>query len=98
MKAFFYSLFLFCLIGVACAPAGEAEKQAPPEDPGKVLAETYCSSCHLYTGPEMLDQNTWKNFILIRMGAFMGIFYDNITYHDNDCFSGMGHLETTCSG
>lgn len=36
------------------------------------LAKTYCSTCHLFPQPDILDQKTWEEYILPRMGAMMG--------------------------
>ncbi len=42
------------------------------EDRGKMLAETYCGSCHLYPDPNILDKATWENGVLPEMGIRMG--------------------------
>jgi len=39
---------------------------------GESLAKVHCSTCHLYPEPDLLDKYTWSNFVLIRMGAFLG--------------------------
>jgi hypothetical protein len=41
---------------------------------GKQLSLSQCSSCHLYSAPEMLPRHIWKEEVLPRMGAFMGIY------------------------
>lgn len=69
----------------ACGPAEQAPEQVavPVADhPGKALFDMYCQSCHQLPDPADLDQKTWKNSILVRMGAYMGIYYDNVRYHD----------------
>jgi len=40
---------------------------------GKVLAESYCSTCHSYPAPSLLPKDIWKNHVLPQMAAFMGI-------------------------
>lgn len=40
---------------------------------GKELATTYCTSCHKLPKPGELDQSTWQNIVLPRMGAMMGV-------------------------
>lgn len=34
-------------------------QQEPKEHPDETLAKQYCSNCHLYTGPELLDKTSW---------------------------------------
>ena len=43
---------------------------------GKILANTYCSSCHKFPQPDLLAKSHWKEYILPRMGEFMGIYRD----------------------
>ena len=40
---------------------------------GEALAKQYCSSCHLYTAPDLLDKKTWKENVLPNMGWRLGI-------------------------
>lgn len=49
---------------------------------GEALSKLYCASCHMYPEPSLLDKATWGNFVLVRMGAFMGIFRDGTQYVD----------------
>ncbi len=46
---------------------------------GEALAKVYCSSCHLYPEPTLLDRKSWENYILPRMGYMLGIYPDSIT-------------------
>ncbi|MBC7830178.1 MAG: VCBS repeat-containing protein [Chitinophagaceae bacterium] len=39
---------------------------------GKQLAKTYCSNCHLFPEPSLLDKITWKNNVLPAMGKLLG--------------------------
>src|SRR5688572_28738645 len=41
---------------------------------GKVLAATYCQSCHLLPEPSLLDSKTWQEGVLPAMGPRLGIF------------------------
>lgn len=41
---------------------------------GKELAVQYCSGCHQYPKPELLDKSTWQNYVLPRMGYMLGIY------------------------
>ena len=47
---------------------------------GEELAKTYCVACHQYPTPDLLDKKTWSEFVLIRMGAFMGIYQEGEQY------------------
>lgn len=40
---------------------------------GKKLAQTYCSSCHLFTEPALLDKSTWVKSVLPNMALRLGI-------------------------
>jgi hypothetical protein len=42
---------------------------------GKILAATYCQSCHVLPDPLMLDTKTWENGVLPAMGPRLGIFF-----------------------
>lgn len=48
---------------------------------GLINANLYCSSCHKFPTPDLLDKSTWENTILPRMGCFLGI-YGNINWAD----------------
>jgi hypothetical protein len=39
---------------------------------GEALAKVHCQSCHKLPDPAMLDKKTWINFVLPKMGAFLG--------------------------
>ncbi len=41
---------------------------------GKNLSQQYCISCHLYASPDLLPGHIWKEEVLPRMGAFLGIY------------------------
>lgn len=38
------------------------------------LARKYCSACHLFPDPDLLDRKTWETQTLPAMGPFVGIF------------------------
>jgi len=42
------------------------------------LARIYCGSCHQFTEPALLDQETWKNRVLPRMALRMGILPQDV--------------------
>lgn len=37
------------------------------------LAQQYCRSCHLLPTPGLLDKQTWLNYVLPKMGEFLGL-------------------------
>ncbi len=41
---------------------------------GKNLSQQYCISCHMYATPDLLPVHIWKEEVLPRMGAFLGIY------------------------
>jgi hypothetical protein len=73
-------------LAFACNPTTKegSETGLPSTEPkGKQLMTQYCGACHAVPAPTDLDQKTWKNHILIRMSAYMGIYNDNIQYYDS---------------
>lgn len=44
---------------------------------GRRFSEIYCSSCHIYPEPELLDKQTWLTQALPAMGPKMGIYEHN---------------------
>lgn len=76
---------LSVLLIMACGgPAAEPSAAAPaPKHPGKDLHTLYCGSCHAIPDPGELDKKTWRDHILVRMGAYMGIYNDNTRYYDS---------------
>lgn len=53
------------------------------DHPGKQYYTRYCGLCHGIPEPTELDKTTWKDYILVRMGAYMGIYFDNTQYYDS---------------
>jgi hypothetical protein len=48
---------------------------------GDQLAHRYCSGCHLFPEPELLDSYTWQNGVLPAMAPMLGIFkHQFLTY------------------
>ncbi|SDE44242.1 Repeat domain-containing protein [Mucilaginibacter pineti] len=43
---------------------------------GEVLSKKYCTSCHAYPSPSLLNKQTWANHVLPAMGAFADLFKD----------------------
>ncbi|MEO0727760.1 MAG: VCBS repeat-containing protein [Bacteroidota bacterium] len=71
----------FCFISGTCLSlllllACQAEVTTPPNNPtaNAHVVEQHCGRCHAVPTPQDLDQATWKNYVLPRMGYFMGIY------------------------
>lgn len=77
---FILSLIIFSIYG-GCLPKKDKSdlerlyeiSQAVSDNmTGEELARAYCSSCHKFADPALLDRETWKN-VLPQMGVRMGI-------------------------
>lgn len=73
---FFSLFFLFQCTENTSTPEPEVVKT------GEELSKIYCVSCHMYPSPDLLDKKTWADFVLIRMGNFLGIYQDGNKYVD----------------
>lgn len=58
------------------------QKSSPPEERGKQLAQGVCGSCHLVPSPSDLDKTSWEQYILPRMGYFLGVYEDSTSRED----------------
>ncbi len=68
-----------CLWSIICCSSGEKRNQDDFEselDPGETLAKRYCTSCHLFPEPGLLDKNTWTEHALPAMAHRLGIYPD----------------------
>jgi hypothetical protein len=65
-KLFFFATLFVCFI------LSISFYNSPPPD-GEKLAKSYCSSCHLFPEPNLLDKKTWKDKVLPNMGWRLGI-------------------------
>ncbi len=86
-RAYFWGLLLLPF-WIGCSGGGPTKIDDPgsavaTEPKGKQLMTQYCGSCHTVPSPSDLDQKTWKNHILVRMSAYMGIYNDNQRYYDS---------------
>ena len=59
---------LFSCNNASRFPSKNAEK-------GFHLAQQYCKSCHQFPEPELLDKTTWAQYVLPKMGGFLGFRY-----------------------
>src|SRR5687768_15702359 len=46
----------------------------------EALAKKYCTSCHSFPQPQLLDKHSWKDGVLPRMAVKLGIAYYNGNY------------------
>lgn len=51
---------------------GQLNSVAPKS--GRALAKQYCSSCHRYPEPNLLDKTAWREHVLPPMGYMLGIY------------------------
>jgi len=65
-----YKYIIFFLLGLHFYSTIQAQNETLLK--GKILAESYCSSCHSYPSPSLLPQDIWKTRVLPHMAAFMG--------------------------
>src|ERR1051325_5103873 len=47
--------------------ASEANPTSSADSPGRVLAKQYCSACHVFPEPDLLDKKTWRDQTLRRL-------------------------------
>lgn len=67
-------LFVFTIaLALAIACQNKPKSEATPPDGGE-LSELYCSGCHAYPKPELLDSTSWHDHMLPRMGNFYGYY------------------------
>ncbi|MEO6719439.1 MAG: VCBS repeat-containing protein [Ferruginibacter sp.] len=69
MKYYAWCLFISFFI-ISCNNLHTKKESA-----GEQTAKKYCSSCHLFPEPGLLDKNSWKQNVLPPMGAMLGIDY-----------------------
>lgn len=76
MKKIEHLLIIIILLSFSCKSTTKEKEILHPE--GKVLAEKYCQSCHLLPDPKELPQSIWKNDVLPKMGARLGMLTGKI--------------------
>ncbi len=65
VKLFPSLLFIgFVLLCLSCQTQSQLENK---------LARQYCSSCHLFPEPGLLDKTTWNKKVLPKMGLYLGL-------------------------
>ena len=74
-----YSLLIIVLY--SCSQTA-AEKRVQN---GKQLARVYCSTCHAFPDPNLLDKKSWFSGVLPKMGSLMGFRqFESATYFEDD--------------
>ncbi|MFO7825221.1 MAG: FG-GAP-like repeat-containing protein [Cyclobacterium sp.] len=69
MSTFHLSIILLLLTGIPCS---NLLAQQVSLQKGRILAQSYCSSCHDYPSPSLLPKAIWKDHVLPQMAALMG--------------------------
>jgi hypothetical protein len=72
MRNIIFALTLLSFIQFSCSN----------KEDGKKLAERSCGSCHEFPKAELLDKETWKEHVLPRMGAWLGMGNKDILIND----------------
>ncbi|MEO5592956.1 MAG: VCBS repeat-containing protein [Chitinophagaceae bacterium] len=80
-KISFIVVFLFCTCAICLSSCKELKKNKLHQDipdesieKGKLLAATYCQSCHLLPDPSELNAAAWEDGVLPAMGPRLGIY------------------------
>ncbi len=71
--------FFLIILNFSCKNSSQNRENTAPIPSnlsGKELAQSYCASCHQYPEPNLLDKNTWKNGVLPKMYARLGLEQD----------------------
>jgi hypothetical protein len=78
------TLLLLFLTGLLQACTSSETRPLTIHERREALVNQYCSSCHLPVGPELLDQETWKNRVLPAMGKLFGLQVWNGNHYYQD--------------
>ena len=76
-RNFFCSLIFIFMFSCTDFKKNHSHQTTPDSNiaKGKILAATYCKSCHLLPDPSLLDSKNWEEGVLPGMGPRLGIFY-----------------------
>lgn len=66
-------------IALHCGHQQIKEEHTEAEITGEELAHGMCGSCHLFPEPALLDKASWQDYMLPRMGYFLGIYPDSVS-------------------
>lgn len=76
MRHLLIPFIIIACLAVICTGCNTANNSNQPAT-AEQLAKQYCSSCHVFPGPALLDKNTWTRSVLPIMAAKLGIHYFN---------------------
>ena len=65
-------IFLACLGGFLWASCRDAEQRS------ELLAKRYCTTCHVFPDPSLLDKKTWESGVFPEMAFRMGLDISNL--------------------
>ncbi|SFP61670.1 FG-GAP repeat domain-containing protein [Parafilimonas terrae] len=80
MKRTSVLVFIGYLFFISCSQPAFVKNKTHASTPdssikkGKILAETFCQSCHSLPDPSLLTAGVWENGVLPAMGPRLGIF------------------------
>ncbi len=78
----FFVLFFISLLWLTnCKNQGSPELVDENNREGYQLAQKYCKSCHQYPDPDLLNKTTWENYVLPKMGDFVGFLYLGMNHY-----------------
>lgn len=69
------SIILWLLIFIPSCGHNEQNEKKQMIAEGESLAKTYCSTCHNFPSPDLLNKQTWRNNVLPVMANFMNLHY-----------------------
>jgi hypothetical protein len=83
MRTILFPLIIIVIMVFGCNQPEEAEVDIEQiNQEYRKLAIQNCSSCHRFPEPELLDVETWRTYVLPRMGYFYGIYHDESERND----------------
>lgn len=74
-------LVVYCLFSVLVFSSVYCSYNSQTEE--EKIARSYCSSCHLFPEPSLLDKKTWVKGVLPKMAPYLGIGYMGNQYYVN---------------
>src|SRR6478609_20061 len=66
MSTKFLPLLLLCFVELCWSCQTQSQKE-------NKIARQYCSSCHMFPEPGLLDKTTWDKKVLPKMGIYLGL-------------------------
>ncbi|MEM6642693.1 MAG: VCBS repeat-containing protein [Bacteroidota bacterium] len=69
---YFFSAALVAIF-VALISCQDQRQEHPAADEGRLLAQQYCSGCHILPEPDELNKQIWREEIMPKMGYMLGL-------------------------